>query len=106
MKRMIGTKIILWAIVSLFILMGSSMLLPDQNRYFIHNNQHQDSGLLDVLIQSLKRTRVILLRPSLWVRDKPWPWAERRGGRASVHSLMPRRNLWPKVMASTEACYA
>jgi len=25
MKRMIGTKIILWAFVSLFILMGSSM---------------------------------------------------------------------------------
>ena len=51
MKRMIGTKIILWAIVSLFILMGSSMAFAQTKTVILSTTTStQDSGLLDVLI--------------------------------------------------------
>jgi tungstate transport system substrate-binding protein len=51
MKRMIGTKIILWAVVSLFILMGSSMAFAQTKTVILSTTTStQDSGLLDVLI--------------------------------------------------------
>ena len=51
MKRMIGTKIILWAVVSLFILMGSSMAFAQTKTIILSTTTStQDSGLLDVLI--------------------------------------------------------
>ena len=51
MKRMIGTKIILWAFVSLFILMGSSMAFAQTKTVILSTTTStQDSGLLDVLI--------------------------------------------------------
>jgi tungstate transport system substrate-binding protein len=51
MKRMIGTKIILWTVVSLFILMGSSMAFAQTKTVILSTTTStQDSGLLDVLI--------------------------------------------------------
>jgi tungstate transport system substrate-binding protein len=51
MKRMIGTKIILWATVSLFIFMGSSMAFAQTKTVILSTTTStQDSGLLDVLI--------------------------------------------------------
>jgi tungstate transport system substrate-binding protein len=51
MKRMIGTRIILWAVVSLFILMGSSMSFAQTKTVILSTTTStQDSGLLDVLI--------------------------------------------------------
>jgi tungstate transport system substrate-binding protein len=51
MKRMIGTKIILWAVVSLFILMGSSIGFAQTKTVILSTTTStQDSGLLDVLI--------------------------------------------------------
>jgi tungstate transport system substrate-binding protein len=51
MKRMIGTKIILWAIISLFILMGSSTVFGQTKTVILSTTTStQDSGLLDVLI--------------------------------------------------------
>jgi len=51
MKRMIGTKIILWAVVSLFILMGSSMAFAQTKTVILATTTStQDSGLLDVLL--------------------------------------------------------
>jgi tungstate transport system substrate-binding protein len=51
MKRMIGTKITLWAVVSLFILMGSSMGFAQTKTVILSTTTStQDSGLLDVLI--------------------------------------------------------
>jgi tungstate transport system substrate-binding protein len=51
MKRMIGTKIILWTIVSLFILIGSSTVLAQTKTIILSTTTStQDSGLLDVLI--------------------------------------------------------
>ncbi len=51
MNRMIGTKIILWTIVSLFILMGSSMVFAQAKTVILSTTTStQDSGLLDVLI--------------------------------------------------------
>jgi tungstate transport system substrate-binding protein len=51
MKRMIGTKIILWVVVSLFILMGSSTVLAQTKTVILSTTTStQDSGLLDVLI--------------------------------------------------------
>jgi len=51
MKRMIGTKIILWAVVSLSILMGSSMAFAQTKTVILSTTTStQDSGLLDVLI--------------------------------------------------------
>jgi len=51
MKRMIGTKIILWAVISLFILMGSSMVFAQTKTVILSTTTStQDSGLLDVLI--------------------------------------------------------
>jgi len=51
MKRMIGTRIILWTIVSLFILMGSSTVLAQTKTVILSTTTStQDSGLLDVLI--------------------------------------------------------
>jgi tungstate transport system substrate-binding protein len=51
MKRMIGTKIILWAVVSLLILMGSSMAFAQTKTVILSTTTStQDSGLLDVLI--------------------------------------------------------
>ena len=48
---MIGTKIILWAVVSLFILMGSSMAFAQTKTVILSTTTStQDSGLLDVLI--------------------------------------------------------
>jgi len=50
MKRMIGTKIILWAVVYLFILMGSSMVFAQTKTVILSTTTStQDSGLLDVL---------------------------------------------------------
>jgi tungstate transport system substrate-binding protein len=50
MKRVIGTKIILWAVVSLFILMGSSTGLAQTKTVILSTTTStQDSGLLDVL---------------------------------------------------------
>jgi len=51
MKRMIGTKIILWAVVSLFVLMGSSIGIAQTKPVILSTTTStQDSGLLDVLI--------------------------------------------------------
>jgi len=51
MKRMIGTKIILWVVVSLFILMGSSTVFAQTKTVILSTTTStQDSGLLDVLI--------------------------------------------------------
>ena len=51
MKRIIGTKIILWTIVSLFILIGSSPVLAQIKTVILSTTTStQDSGLLDVLI--------------------------------------------------------
>jgi tungstate transport system substrate-binding protein len=51
MKRMIRTKIILWTIVSLIILMGSSMVFAQTKTVILSTTTStQDSGLLDVLI--------------------------------------------------------
>jgi tungstate transport system substrate-binding protein len=51
MKRMIGTKIILWAVVSLFILMGLSTGFAQTKTVILSTTTStQDSGLLDVLI--------------------------------------------------------
>jgi tungstate transport system substrate-binding protein len=51
MKRMIGTKIILSAVVSLFILMGSSVGFAQTKTVILSTTTStQDSGLLDVLI--------------------------------------------------------
>jgi tungstate transport system substrate-binding protein len=51
MKRMIGTRIILWAFVSLFILMGSSIVFAQTKTVILSTTTStQDSGLLDVLI--------------------------------------------------------
>ena len=51
MNRMIGTKIILWAVVSLFIFMGSSMAFAQTKTIILATTTStQDSGLLDVLI--------------------------------------------------------
>jgi tungstate transport system substrate-binding protein len=51
MKWMIGTKIILWAVVSLLILMGSSMAFAQTKTVILSTTTStQDSGLLDVLI--------------------------------------------------------
>jgi tungstate transport system substrate-binding protein len=51
MKRMIGTKIILWAVVSFFILIGSSAVLAQNKTVILSTTTStQDSGLLDVLI--------------------------------------------------------
>jgi tungstate transport system substrate-binding protein len=48
---MIGTRIILWTIVSLFILMGSSMVFAQTKTIILSTTTStQDSGLLDVLI--------------------------------------------------------
>ena len=48
---MIGTKIILWTVVSLFILMGSSMAFAQTKTVILSTTTStQDSGLLDVLI--------------------------------------------------------
>jgi tungstate transport system substrate-binding protein len=48
---MIGTKIILWTIVSLFILIGSSTALAQTKTIILSTTTStQDSGLLDVLI--------------------------------------------------------
>jgi tungstate transport system substrate-binding protein len=48
---MIGTKIILWTIVSLFILIGSSTALAQTKTVILSTTTStQDSGLLDVLI--------------------------------------------------------
>jgi tungstate transport system substrate-binding protein len=48
---MIGTRIILWAIVSLFILIGSSTVLAQAKTVILSTTTStQDSGLLDVLI--------------------------------------------------------
>jgi tungstate transport system substrate-binding protein len=51
MKRVIGTRIILWTIVSLFILIGSSTVLAQTKTIILSTTTStQDSGLLDVLI--------------------------------------------------------
>jgi tungstate transport system substrate-binding protein len=51
MKRMIGARIILWVVVSLFILMGSSPVLAQTKAVILSTTTStQDSGLLDVLI--------------------------------------------------------
>ncbi len=51
MKRMIGIRIILWTIVSLFILIGSSTALAQTKTVILSTTTStQDSGLLDVLI--------------------------------------------------------
>jgi len=51
MKRMIRTRIILWTIVSLFILIGSSTVLAQTKTVILSTTTStQDSGLLDVLI--------------------------------------------------------
>jgi tungstate transport system substrate-binding protein len=51
MKRMIGVKIILWAVISLFILMGSSVGFAQTKTVILSTTTStQDSGLLDVLI--------------------------------------------------------
>ena len=51
MKRMIGTRIILWTIVSLFILIGSSTVLAQTKTVILATTTStQDSGLLDVLL--------------------------------------------------------
>ena len=51
MKRMIGSRIILWTIVSLFILVGSSTVLAQTKTVILSTTTStQDSGLLDVLI--------------------------------------------------------
>ena len=51
MRRIIGTKIILWTIVSLFILIGSSTVLAQIKTVILSTTTStQDSGLLDVLI--------------------------------------------------------
>jgi len=51
MKRMIGTRIILWAVVSLIILMGSSMVFAQTKTVILSTTTStQDSGFLDVLI--------------------------------------------------------
>ena len=51
MKRMIGTKIILWTFVSLFILIGSSTVLAQTKTVILATTTStQDSGLLDVLL--------------------------------------------------------
>jgi len=57
MKRMIGTKIILWAVVSLFILMGSSMAFAQTKTVILSTTTStQDSGLLDVLIPIFEKS--------------------------------------------------
>jgi len=51
MKRMIRTRIILWTIVSLFILIGSSTVFAQTKTVILSTTTStQDSGLLDVLI--------------------------------------------------------
>jgi len=51
MRRIIGTRIILWTIVSLFILIGSSTVLAQTKTIILSTTTStQDSGLLDVLI--------------------------------------------------------
>ena len=51
MKRMIGTKIILWAVVCLLILLGSSIGFAQTKTLILSTTTStQDSGLLDVLI--------------------------------------------------------
>jgi len=51
MKRVIGTRIILWTIVSLFVLIGPSMALAQTKTVILATTTStQDSGLLDVLI--------------------------------------------------------
>jgi tungstate transport system substrate-binding protein len=51
MKQMIRTKIILWTIISLFILIGSSTVLAQTKTVILSTTTStQDSGLLDVLI--------------------------------------------------------
>jgi tungstate transport system substrate-binding protein len=51
MKQMIGTRIILWTIVSLFILIGSSTVSAQTKAVILSTTTStQDSGLLDVLI--------------------------------------------------------
>ncbi len=51
MKRMIGTKIILWVVVCLFILLGSSIAFGQTKTIILSTTTStQDSGLLDVLI--------------------------------------------------------
>jgi tungstate transport system substrate-binding protein len=51
MKRMIGTRIILWTIVSLFVLIGPSAALAQTKTVILATTTStQDSGLLDVLI--------------------------------------------------------
>jgi tungstate transport system substrate-binding protein len=51
MRRTIGTKIILWTIVSLFILIGSSTVMAKTKTVILSTTTStQDSGLLDVLI--------------------------------------------------------
>jgi tungstate transport system substrate-binding protein len=51
MKQRTGTRIILWAVVSLFILMGSSTVLAQTKTVILSTTTStQDSGLLDVLI--------------------------------------------------------
>ena len=54
---MIGTKIILWAVVSLFILMGSSMAFAQTKTVILSTTTStQDSGLLDVLIPIFEKS--------------------------------------------------
>src|SRR5512139_3854733 len=51
MKRRIQTKVILWTMVSLFILIGSSTVLAQTKTVILSTTTStQDSGLLDVLI--------------------------------------------------------
>jgi tungstate transport system substrate-binding protein len=51
MKRMIGTRIILWAIVSIFVLIGASTVLAQTKAVILATTTStQDSGLLDTLI--------------------------------------------------------
>ncbi len=51
MKRMIGTKIILWTVISLFILIGPPAVLAQTKTIILSTTTStQDSGLLDVLI--------------------------------------------------------
>jgi tungstate transport system substrate-binding protein len=51
MKRIMGTKIILWAVISLIILMGQSMVFAQTKTVILSTTTStQDSGLLDVLI--------------------------------------------------------
>ena len=51
MKRMIRTRIILWAVVSLFVLIGPATVLAQTKTIILATTTStQDSGLLDVLI--------------------------------------------------------